>query len=199
MKLLVLDRDGTLNPNDEGYVGTADAWSAQPGVLQAIARLNQAGWRIVIATNQPGLGRGLFDMATLNAIHAKMHRQLAAVGGRIDAVFYCPHAPDEACACRKPAPGLMQQIRERYGLEGHEMHVAGRSGLHLQAGAAVGASLHWVCTDEVWLSQPQAALPAPVPEGSRAYASLTDVADYLLQIATPVASSDSVAQGVPGH
>ena len=107
MKLAILDRDGTLNPLADDYVTAADEWTAVPGALEAIARLNHAGWHVVVATNQPGLGRGLFDVVALNAIHAKMHRQVAAVGGRIDAVFYCPHAADEECACRKPAPGLL--------------------------------------------------------------------------------------------
>ena len=107
MKLAILDRDGTLNPMGDEYITSADEWAAVPGALEAIARLNHAGWHVVVATNQPGLGRGLFDVVALNAIHAKMHRQVAAVGGRIDAVFYCPHAADEDCSCRKPAPGLL--------------------------------------------------------------------------------------------
>ena len=106
MKLAILDRDGTLNPLADDYITSADEWMAVPGALEAIARLNHGGWHVVVATNQPGLGRGLFDVVALNAIHAKMHRQVSAVGGRIDAVFYCPHAADEECACRKPAPGL---------------------------------------------------------------------------------------------
>ena len=115
MKIVILNRDGTINAlGSDEYVASPDDWVALPGALEAIARLNRAGWHVVVASNQPGLGRGMFDVATLNAIHAKMHRQLAAVGGRIDAVFYCPHAPDEACTCRKPAPGLLEQICERY-------------------------------------------------------------------------------------
>ena len=136
MKLVILDRDGTLNPLGDEYITSADEWTAVPGALEAIARLNHAGWHVVVATNQPGLGRGLFDVVALNAIHAKMHRQLAAVGGRIDAVFYCPHAADENCACRKPAPGLLEQIGERYGVERHDMRVVGSCVAHLQAGAA---------------------------------------------------------------
>ncbi|HAU56409.1 MAG TPA: histidinol phosphate phosphatase, partial [Comamonadaceae bacterium] len=111
MKIVILNRDGTINAlGSDEYVASPDDWVALPGALEAIARLNRAGWHVVVASNQPGLGRGMFDVATLNAIHAKMHRQLAAVGWRIDAVFYCPHAPDEACTCRKPAPGLLEQI-----------------------------------------------------------------------------------------
>src|SRR6218665_38857 len=130
MKLAILDRDGTLNPLGDDYITSADEWTAVPGGLEAIARLQHAGGRVVGATNPPGLGRGLVvggggrrwglggglcAGVALHAIHAKMHRKQAALGGRIDAVFYCPHALDEDCNCRKPAPGLLEQICERYG------------------------------------------------------------------------------------
>lgn len=144
MKLVILERDGTLNalPEGDDFVAAPDGWVPLPGALEAVARINRLGWHAVVATNLPGLGRGLFDMATLNAVHAKMHRLLSAAGGRIDAVFYCPHAPSEACACRKPAPGLFEQICERYGLAGAEVRVVGSNVEHMQAGAALGARLH---------------------------------------------------------
>jgi histidinol-phosphate phosphatase family protein len=113
MKLVILDRDGTINEDSDDYVKSPSEWQPLPGALEAIARLNHAGWHVVVATNQSGLGRGLFDVASLNAMHAKMHSMLAAVGGRVDAVFYCPHGPEEACRCRKPEPGLFEQIVER--------------------------------------------------------------------------------------
>ena len=139
MKIIILDRDGTLNQLGEEYITTPAEWQAERGALEAVARLNRAGWHVVVATNQPGLGRGLLDVLALNAIHAKMLRQLAAQGGRIDAVFYCPHVPDDRCHCRKPAPGLLTQIAERYGVEPRELRVAGSTAEHLQAGAAIGA------------------------------------------------------------
>ena len=110
MKLVIVDRDGTLCVERDGYLQTPEDWEALPGALDAIARLNQAGYHVVMAANMPGLGRGLFDVAALNAIHARMNKELAGVGGRVDAVFYCPHAPDEGCSCRKPLPGLFEQI-----------------------------------------------------------------------------------------
>ena len=109
-KLVILDRDGTINQDSDDYVKSADEWVPLPGALEAIARLNHAGWHVVVASNQSGLGRGLFDVAALNAMHTKMHKLLATAGGRIDAVFYCPHSPDEACNCRKPASGLFEQM-----------------------------------------------------------------------------------------
>ena len=101
VKLIVLDRDGTINEDREDFVKSADEWVALPGALDAIARLNHAGWHAVLATNQAGLGRGLIDMATLNAIHLKMNAELAKFGGRIDAVFFCPHTELEGCDCRR--------------------------------------------------------------------------------------------------
>ena len=185
MKLAILDRDGTLNPLGDGYVTSPEEWTPMAGALEAIARLNHAGWHVVVATNQPGLGRGLFDVMALNAIHAKMHRQVAALGGRIDAVFYCPHPADEECACRKPAPGLLEQISDRYGVERQEVQVVGSCAAHLQAGAALGAQLHLVCTGPSAHLHPGMPLPADMPPGTRVHASLGDFVDQLLPAAAP--------------
>jgi D-glycero-D-manno-heptose 1,7-bisphosphate phosphatase len=146
VKLIILDRDGTVNEDRDDYVKSPDEWVPIPGSLEAVARLNHAGWHTVIATNQSGLGRGLFDMAALNAMHLKMNQQLAGLGGRIDAVFFCPHAPDEGCSCRKPAPGLIELIGERYGVHLEEVPVVGDSLRDLQAGQALGCPLHLVRT-----------------------------------------------------
>jgi len=146
MKLVILDRDGTINEDRDDYVKSPAEWVPIPGSLEAIARLNHAGWHTVIATNQSGLARGLFDMATLNAIHARMNRELAAVGGRIDAIFFCPHAPDDGCRCRKPLPGLLALIGERYGVELAETYMVGDSPSDLQAGVAAGCAPHLVRT-----------------------------------------------------
>ena len=115
-KLVILDRDGTINQDSDDYIKSPEEWIPLPGALEAIARLNHAGWQVVVASNQSGLGRGLFDMATLNAMHAKMNKLLTAVGGRVDAVFFCPHGPEDQCHCRKPLPGLFEQIGERLGI-----------------------------------------------------------------------------------
>ena len=146
MKLVILDRDGTINEDSDDYIKSPEEWVPIEGALEAIARLNHAGWHTVVATNQAGLARGLFDMATLNAIHARMNRELAAGGGRIDAVFFCPHAPADGCTCRKPLPGLMTTIGERYGVDLGDVHVVGDSLRDLQAGAAAGCHVHLVRT-----------------------------------------------------
>lgn len=193
MKLVILDRDGTLNLAGDDFITTPDEWRPQPGALEAVARLNHAGWHVVVATNQPGLGRGLFDALALNAIHAKMHRQLAAVGGRIDAVFYCPHTPEEDCQCRQPAPGLLVQLCERLGVEPAQAHVVGSNVAHLQAGAAVGAHLHLVCTGKAALLAPGQTLPPGYPPGTQVHADLDAFA------ATLVPASASTPPPVPSQ
>ena len=139
LRLIVLDRDGVINHDSDQFIKSPDEWRAIPGSLEAIARLNQAGYRVVIATNQSGIGRGLFGMSTLTAIHDKMFRALTQVGGRIDAVFYCPHAADSNCECRKPKPGMLIQIGSRFGVEMKGVPVVGDGLRDLQAAQAVGS------------------------------------------------------------
>jgi D-glycero-D-manno-heptose 1,7-bisphosphate phosphatase len=177
MKLIILDRDGTINHDRDDYVKSADEWLPLPGALEAIARLNQAGWHVVLATNQSGLARSLFDAATLNAMHAKMHKLLAAVGGRVDAVFYCPHQPEDACDCRKPLPGLFTQILKRYGIDPSEnaVHTAGDTPRDLQAGVAAGCLPHLVLTGKALAlrgSLPGSELPAAFPAHTRVHDDL---------------------------
>ncbi len=181
MKLIILDRDGTINEDRDDYVKSAEEWVPIPGALEAIARLNHAGWHVVVATNQSGLGRGLFDMAALNAMHAKFNQLLAAHGGRVDAVFFCPHAPDDGCDCRKPRPGLVQQIGMRYGLDLSKVPVVGDSLRDLQAGAALGCPTHLVKTGKcAALDDAQvAAIVAQVP-GTQMHADLAAFAASLI-------------------
>ncbi len=144
MKLVILDRDGVINHDSDQYIKSPAEWKPIPGSLEAIARLTQGGYRVVVATNQSGIGRGLFDMATLNAIHDKMHRAVGLAGGRIDAIFFCPHAADADCDCRKPKPGLLLEIAaplQRRALPSVPM--VGDSLRDLQAAAAVGAQPIW--------------------------------------------------------
>ena len=189
MKLLILDRDGTLNRSRDDYVASPEEWEPLPGALEAVARLNQEGWRVVLATNQSGIGRGLFDMAALNAIHAKMNRALAAVGGRIEAVFFCPHSPEDGCHCRKPAPGLFEQIGERFGVVLSGVQAAGNAVRHVQAAASAGCQPHLLLTgqsehlrDRVGLGADAdlAALLPELPAGTRLHTDLAAFADWLL-------------------
>ena len=179
MKLVILDRDGTINEDSDDYVKSPEEWRPLPGALEAIARLNHAGWHVVVASNQSGLGRGLFDVSTLNAMHAKMHQMLAAVGGRVDAIFYCPHAPDEGCRCRKPEPGLFEQIGERYGLDLHGVPVVGDTARDVVAGAAAGCQPHLVLTGKGAAYRGR-SLPDNFPKETQVHADLGAFADFLI-------------------
>jgi len=186
MKLVILDRDGTINSDSEDFVKSPDEWMPLPGALEAIARLNQAGWHVVIASNQSGLGRGLFDVAALNAMHAKMYKMLAVLGGRVDAVFYCPHSPEEECVCRKPQPGLFEQIGTRFGVPLKGVPTAGDSLRDLQAGAAAGCEPHLVLTgkSERYRDGPP---PDGLPADTRIHRDLSGFADFILdRAARPV-------------
>jgi D-glycero-D-manno-heptose 1,7-bisphosphate phosphatase len=145
-KLVILDRDGVINVDSDAFIKSPDEWVALPGSLEAIARLNQAGYRVAVATNQSGIGRGLFDTTALNDMHAKMHRQAAAVGARIDAVFFCPHTSQDHCDCRKPKPGMLKMIADRFEIDPAETPVVGDSLRDLEAGAALGCRPHLVLT-----------------------------------------------------
>lgn len=178
-RLIVLDRDGTLNADPEDYIRDPEQWVPLPGAMEAVARLNQGGFRVVIASNQTGLGRGLFDMVTLNAVHARMHKLLAAAGARVEAVFFCPHAPEDDCDCRKPAPGLYLDIARRCGLLPVQMIAVGDSVRDAQAAVSAGCEAHLVLTGRsagYTLLQP----PPDLPVGVRVHPDLGAVADAIL-------------------
>jgi len=179
MKLIILDRDGVINVYSEQFIKSPDEWKPIPGSLEAIARLTREGWRVVVATNQSGLARGLFEMATLNAIHAKMHKAVAQAGGRIEAVFYCPHAADMNCACRKPKPGLFDEIAARYGRDLAGVPAVGDSLRDLQAAASVGARPLLVRTGKGEKTLAAGGLPPDTP----VFADLGEAVDSLLKAA----------------
>ena len=175
MKLVILDRDGTINYDSDQYIKSPAEWKPIPGSLQAIARLNQGGWRIAVATNQSGIARGLFDMAALNAIHAEMHRAVGLAGGRIDAIFFCPHAADSGCECRKPRPGLLREIASRMDVELAEVPMVGDSLRDLEAAAAAGAKPYLVLTGKGKKTRDAGGLP----QGTQVFADLGAVAARL--------------------
>ena len=176
MKLIVLDRDGVINQDSDAFVKSPDEWIALPGSLAAIARLSQAGYTVVVASNQSGVARGLFDMATLNAIHAKLHRELAQTGGAVDAIFLCPHGPDDGCACRKPLPGMYHDIARRYDIDLAGVPAVGDSLRDLQAAAAAGCTPWLVLTGNGAKTR-----QGELPPGTRVARDLSAVADALLQ------------------
>jgi D-glycero-D-manno-heptose 1,7-bisphosphate phosphatase len=139
MKLIILDRDGVINQDSDAYIKHPDEWQPIEGSLEAIARLSRAGYRVFVATNQSGLARGLFDIETLNQIHQKMVDAIQQVGGHIEAIFFCPHGPDEGCSCRKPATGLYEMIAQRNQTSLSDVPIVGDSLRDLQAAQKVGA------------------------------------------------------------
>jgi D-glycero-D-manno-heptose 1,7-bisphosphate phosphatase len=165
VKLIILGRDGILNEYRDDHVKAAAEWVPIPGALEAVSRLNHAGWHAVVATNQAGIGRGMIDMASINLIHAHMNKLMQAQGARLDAVFFCPHTPEDHCECRKPLPGMMLEIGRRYGMDLRQVPVAADTLRDLQAAHAAGCEPHLVRTgraaglDEAQVEQWQQKVP----------------------------------------
>jgi D-glycero-D-manno-heptose 1,7-bisphosphate phosphatase len=159
MKLIILDRDGVINHDSPDFIKSPAEWIPIPGSLEAIARLNQAGYRVVLATNQSGIARGLFDIATLNAIHAKMHAAAQLVGADIDAIFFCPHAALDACDCRKPKSGMFEEIGKRFKINLKGVPTVGDSLRDLQAGFNRGCAPYLVLTGKGEKTQETGGLP----------------------------------------
>ena len=182
-KLIILDRDGTINHDSDAHVKSSDEWQPLPGAIDAIARLNHAGWHTVIATDQSGLGRGLYDAATLNNIHEKLNKALSKAGGRVDAIFFCPHTPEDHCQCRKPLPGLFEQIGDRFGVQLSSAHAVGDSLQDAQAAASAGCQTHLVRTGKSETLTTN-TLPAHFPANTRVHADLNAFVDWLLSSET---------------
>ena len=138
MAYIILDRDGVINVDSDGYIKSPEEWQAIPGSLDAIAQLNRAGFHVLVVTNQSGVARGFFDLAILDVIHEKMVQELASVGGYIDEIFFCPHHPDENCLCRKPKPGMLQQIAAKYPIDFSKTFFIGDSFKDILAAQTVG-------------------------------------------------------------
>ncbi|HLF67517.1 MAG TPA: D-glycero-beta-D-manno-heptose 1,7-bisphosphate 7-phosphatase [Gammaproteobacteria bacterium] len=137
-RLIILDRDGVINFDSENFIKSPDEWVAIPGSLEAIAKLNRAGFIVCVATNQSGIGRGLFTQETLTTIHNKMLAELHALGGHVDQIIYCPHTPDDNCACRKPKPEMINHLISTWHVSSQDTWVIGDALRDLQAGTAVG-------------------------------------------------------------
>jgi len=159
MKLVILDRDGVINVDSDAFIKSPEEWKPIPGSLEAIAKLNHSGYRVVVCSNQSGIGRGLLDMAALNAINDKMYRALALLSGRIDALFYCPHPAEANCACRKPKPGMFEDIARRFNTDLSAVPSVGDSLRDLQASAAVGCQPILVLTGKGRKTQAAGGLP----------------------------------------
>lgn len=193
IKLLILGRDGILNEYREDHVKAPEEWVPVAGALEAVSRLNHAGWHAVVATNQAGIGRGLIDMASINAVHAYMNRRLMDQGGRIDAVFFCPHTPEDRCDCRKPLPGMMRDIGHRYGADLRQVPMICDTLRDLQAARAAGCEPHLVLSgraaalDDATIARFVEQVP-----GTTVHTSLGAFADFMLR-------RDHVEDSSPGE
>ena len=181
MQLIILDRDGVINEDSDEYIKSPTEWKPIRGSLDAIARLHRAGWRVIVATNQSGIARGLFDLDTLARIHKTMHQRVVETGGLIDAVFFCPHGPDDNCSCRKPLPGMFHDIAERLRISLEDVPAVGDSLRDIQAAAAAGARPILVKTGKGFgtVSNPELDPDVPV------YDDLYSAVDALLKTASP--------------
>lgn len=179
-KLVILDRDGVINFDSDDYIKSPSEWRPIPGSLEAIARLNQHGYQVAIATNQAAISRGLFDMKALNAIHQKLHLSAQAVGAHIDAIFFCPHAADEFCDCRKPRPGMLEAIGKRFEISLKGVPMVGDALRDMQAAFEVGCDLYLVKTGKGARTLEKGGLPP----GTQIYENLAAVADRLLHLAS---------------
>ena len=181
MKMIILDRDGVINHDSPAFIKSPAEWIPIPGSLEAIARLNQANYRVVVASNQSGIARELFDMQTLNAIHHKMHTCAQQVGASIDAIFFCPHAAINNCDCRKPKPGMFEEIAKRFKISLKGVPTVGDSLRDLQAGFISGCTPYLVLTGKGEKTDQTGGLPP----GTRVFPDLAAMVDALLRNPSP--------------
>ena len=138
MKLIILDRDGVINHDSDQFIKSPEEWQPIEGSMDAIAFLTQAGYTIAVATNQSGIARGYFTEQTLNEMHAKMHKLVRQAGGEISGIWFCPHSADSQCDCRKPKPGMILDILDRFQADATKTYLVGDSLRDLQAIASAG-------------------------------------------------------------
>ncbi|MCK9813055.1 D-glycero-beta-D-manno-heptose 1,7-bisphosphate 7-phosphatase [Pseudomonas sp. MAFF 302046] len=175
MKLLILDRDGVINHDSDVYIKSVAEWIPLPGSIAAIAQLSKAGWTVAIATNQSGIARGYYDLATLDAMHERLRTLVAEQGGEVGLIVYCPHGPDEGCACRKPKPGMLRTIAEHYQVDLAGCWFVGDSLGDLEAAKAVDSQPVLVKT-----GKGEKTLGKTLPVGTLIFDDLAAVAAELI-------------------
>ena len=182
MKVIILDRDGVINHDSDAYIKSVEEWVPIAGSLEAIARLNHSGYTVVVASNQSGLARGYFTIETLSAIHKEMDRQLSKIGGRVDAIFYCPHGPDDACDCRKPKPGMLLEIGQRFNVPLEDVVFIGDTVSDMKAASSASAKSMLVRTgkgvkaEKILLAECKESVPVFDDLASAVTAILTETA-----------------------
>ena len=175
MKLLILDRDGVINEDSDAYIKSVAEWLPLPGAIEAIAQLSRAGWTVAVATNQSGIARGYYDLATLDAMHERLRALVAEQGGEVGLIVYCPHGPDDGCSCRKPQPGMLQTIAQHYAVPLEGVWFVGDSSSDLNAALSVDAQPVLVKTGKGLRT-----LAKAVPTGTLIFEDLAAVASQLI-------------------
>jgi len=175
VKLLILDRDGVINQDSDAYIKSLDEWIPIPGSIEAIAQLSKAGWTVAVATNQSGIARGYYSLATLDAMHARLRELVAAQGGEVGLIGYCPHGPDDGCDCRKPRPGMLRTIANHYAVDLAGVWFVGDSKGDLEAARAVDAQPVLVRT-----GKGEQTLSKGVPEATLIFDDLASIASALI-------------------
>lgn len=174
-RYVILDRDGVINVDSDAFVKSADEWLPLPGSLEAIAELNRHGFKVVVITNQSGVARGLFDLTTLDDMHDKMRSMLSELGGSIEAIYYCPHEPNDQCRCRKPLPGLFEAFAKDKQIDLQAVYAIGDSYRDIQACQTAGGKPILVKTGKglkTLKNHPQLNLPV--------FENLYDAAQYIV-------------------
>jgi len=189
-KLVILDRDGVINADSDEYIKSPAEWHPIPGSLEAIARLNQNGYQVAIATNQMAIARGLIDMRMLNAIHQKLYLSALAVGAHINAIFFCPHAIDEFCDCRKPRPGMLTEIGKRFAISLKGVPMVGDALRDMQAAFEVGCAPYLVRTGKGEKTLQTGGLPP----GTQVFDNLASVVEQLLKTAHLASETMEIAR-----
>ncbi|WP_110994072.1 D-glycero-beta-D-manno-heptose 1,7-bisphosphate 7-phosphatase [Pseudomonas sichuanensis] len=175
MKLLILDRDGVINHDSDAYIKSLDEWIPIPGSIEAIAQLSKAGWTVTVATNQSGIARGYYSLATLEAMHARLRALVAEQGGEVGCIVHCPHGPDEGCECRKPKPGMLRAIAEHYQVPLTDVWFVGDSKGDLEAALAVDAQPVLVKT-----GKGERTLEKGIPQNTLIFDDLAAIARQLI-------------------
>ena len=176
MKLIILDRDGVINQDSDAYIKSVAEWIPIPGSIEAIARLSKAGWTVAVATNQSGLARGYYDLATLEAMHARLRQLVAEQDGELGLIVHCPHGPNDGCDCRKPKPGMLRQIASHYGIDLAGVWFVGDSSGDLDAALAVDCQPVLVRT-----GKGERTLGKPLPANLLVFDDLAAVANHLIE------------------
>ncbi|MDF7675834.1 D-glycero-beta-D-manno-heptose 1,7-bisphosphate 7-phosphatase [Neisseriaceae bacterium ESL0693] len=173
-KLIVLDRDGVINAVRDQPITDPEQWQPLAGSMDAIAFLTQSGYEVVIAENMSGIGQGLVSMQQLNEVHRKLHIEIQKAGGHLTGIWFCPHTAEDDCLCRKPKPGMLNDILERLRIKPENTWLVGDGLRDMQAIEAIGGHPALVLTGK----GKETLVMEMLPEDAQVFDNLLDFAKY---------------------